>query len=410
MGRHFERGMALYQMERYSESIAEFNQELSEEPECALSFAMRGASLLNLGRLRNAEEDLRQSLSIEPEFSYAYFVLSLLYRRREEYSAAEKAILEALRLDHQPRYFRQLASVLNDQGREKEAIQASKKALEMDPTDEMSLVAHGTYLYAAGNSEEAEKLLLEARAINPELANAHFAIGMFDLLHRRACRSSESLQDARRLAPTRFNKAEPIALSYVLKIWPFRWLRYVIPWWPGWSRDKQWCLMAVLCTIALAISWGFHFETSRWVHYALPIFLVLVNLSIVPITIGNIAHISATLFEYQSPKLHGFVFWKVIVACGLVAMFCQYLATTLGRLCASFPPLPFLVLAAFSYRRFFHLFLRMETILRGLIYLFVGFFLLTPVVVGVFASVLDLKLGMAISAATKTPRMPSRMS
>ena len=50
MGRHFQQGSMLFQLGRYREAVDALTEELNEQPDSAMAFAMRAAAWINLGR------------------------------------------------------------------------------------------------------------------------------------------------------------------------------------------------------------------------------------------------------------------------------------------------------------------------------------------------------------------------
>lgn len=101
----------------------------------------------------------------------AYYVNGDLPRAHEYF-------LQSLRLrPKQPKGWNNLAAVMNDLGREKEAMEAYRIAVEMDPNGVKSQFYYARLLLKHGQGEEAEMRLRRVIELEPGWAEPYFELG-----------------------------------------------------------------------------------------------------------------------------------------------------------------------------------------------------------------------------------------
>jgi len=62
-------------------------------------YALRGLSYLMLDKLVEAEADCRQALTINPDYYLPYYLLGLIYFKKEDFKKASEHFLESLKVD-----------------------------------------------------------------------------------------------------------------------------------------------------------------------------------------------------------------------------------------------------------------------------------------------------------------------
>jgi Tfp pilus assembly protein PilF len=305
MGKHDDRGMALYDLRRYREAIMEFSQALAEEPQSAMALSMRAAALCALGDTDSAEEDARAAIAINPEWSYPYYVLSIAHEQRGELIAAEDAIRESLRIDSDAGCFSQLARILYGREHFEGCLEATDRALELDQGDVPSIIFRARALVALGRQKDAEHLMRTALALYPDSAAVQYEAGYYWAWRGHLQESLNLLEEARRLDPIRYNDSESLAIAYGRRLLPFRLIDRFVPLWHVWPAKRQWALFTIVGTYALALSTAFYdgsqtplaFAFQGPFSVALWVYVVIVNLCVFSITYLEIV---ATFARYAA--------------------------------------------------------------------------------------------------------------
>lgn len=121
----------------------------------------------------------RRVIAADPTNAEAYNNLGTVHRIDQEFAEAEDAYRRALAID--PGFaaaWSNLGVVLEARGRSTDAAAAYQRALELDPTNAGTKVNLATQYYGAGLYPEARRLLDEAIASEPMLAEAHYTLGL----------------------------------------------------------------------------------------------------------------------------------------------------------------------------------------------------------------------------------------
>lgn len=80
-----ERGLKLFQAEKYREAIDILSQVITEEPNNQYAYVARGGSYLGLNDYQKAKADLDKSISLDSNISFAY-----LFRGLSNYGLGSK--------------------------------------------------------------------------------------------------------------------------------------------------------------------------------------------------------------------------------------------------------------------------------------------------------------------------------
>ena len=214
MGIHYDRGQALFSLERYADSIAEYQQELALNPQCAASKANIAAALVNLKRYFEAKQTAHEVLGISPDYAYAHYVLSFVESNDGSDSPALRAIGEALRIQPAARFLCRRGWLLRAQGRHAECLEATSEALALDARHQETLVLRARTLDALGRHDEAAEILRSALAINPENPDAHQALGAVALAYGDPAEALDALREARRISPVEHHDRDRILDAY----------------------------------------------------------------------------------------------------------------------------------------------------------------------------------------------------
>jgi tetratricopeptide (TPR) repeat protein len=274
MGKHFERGMMLFQLRRWREAIGEFTEEIVENPQSPDAFAARAAAYTNLKQSQRAESDAKHAVSLEPEFAYAFYVLSVGNAQRKRRRAAKRYILDAIRLESDPNYLRQLAALFFDEQKYTDCLKTTQQALEIDPLHEPSLVLQAQVLARLNRFKEAEILLRSALALHAENPEAHQHLGAVILQSGKTRQALDHLLEARRIDPIDHNDRLSLAGAYGRLFWPLNKLDALLAWKRELTICQRW-LFAVSVSTALIIMYLFVPPDPIHFSFVLPCIFVI---------------------------------------------------------------------------------------------------------------------------------------
>lgn len=199
--------------------------------------------------LQNALAHFREALALDPDNGPAYAGLADAYALLADYARAERAALKALELDdtlaaaHASLAFVRLhgdwdwsgaqqeferaialdpdyatahhwyAIYLEAMGRNEEAIDEARAALELEPTSDAYRLGLGYRLFWARRYEEAVEELERLLADDPVHSSAHYFLGRCYAEQGRFRKALEALEEAHRLSPRNVNVSG--ALGYL---------------------------------------------------------------------------------------------------------------------------------------------------------------------------------------------------
>jgi len=189
--------------EFFTQASVEFNKALKEDPNDCGALTGIGKVHLHTGDSRSAVSVLEKAAEEchNPDLMEALISAYIVNR---DYGSARKHIEETLRKNKRTASaYRQLGFIHGQQGKFKEAIEAYRKALEINP--EMHVVLHniGIMYKELGDVANALKHARKAVKINPDFAPAHYGLG---LILKKAGRLDEARKE--------FEKAVELAPAY----------------------------------------------------------------------------------------------------------------------------------------------------------------------------------------------------
>ena len=202
MTSHFEKGLALYDLDRFDSAFAEFNFARPEMPDDARPVMMaarcqyslkqfkKGLALAeealgmdpnsvkslqvyalcstHLKKERQAREALDKALAIDPEDGFTHYYMAWFMAAQGHWPIALTAIENALYFEPDDATFLAMRSkALTILGKKAEAKDASIEALRNDPEDPRALAQHGLVLRQEGDVVGAMRSYREALRNNP---------------------------------------------------------------------------------------------------------------------------------------------------------------------------------------------------------------------------------------------------
>lgn len=129
-------GVALIQLERRAEASLEFRAALRLHPSMAETWAELGENLRSLRRFDESLDAFQQAKQLQPQSWRHAWKIGLVWMEKGEFERARVALADAVAFDGAgAEAFRALASASQNSGRYREAIQAWRRARELDPAD-----------------------------------------------------------------------------------------------------------------------------------------------------------------------------------------------------------------------------------------------------------------------------------
>jgi len=180
------RGLALIRLARYEQAAASCARALVLAPEDAEARAFRGNALQGLGRFQEAVESLDRALALQPRYAEAHhargLALSALQERAEAVASFDRAI--AIDPDFAAALFHR-GNVLMELDRWEDARLSYDRAVQADSRFAAAYVNRGTALTFLGQLEDAIASYSHALALTDDLPVAHFGRAVARLLAGR---------------------------------------------------------------------------------------------------------------------------------------------------------------------------------------------------------------------------------
>ena len=178
---------ALYDQERYRESVAKIEAAIALNPENYNYLSRLGKTYYRLNDEENAKAAFRQGIPIAPATVYNAWGNALYALKRYDESVIK--YLQAIDLEpDNSTYYSNLGGAYQKMGEEELAQEAFDQAMALNPNYDTAYNKQGDLLYAEGEYAEAAEQYLQAIAIEPgkalyhlNLAKAYNQMGEYDL-------------------------------------------------------------------------------------------------------------------------------------------------------------------------------------------------------------------------------------
>jgi len=172
-------GIALQDLNRYDEAIAQFREAARLRPDYATAYNQLGSVLDDQGKLDEAVAMYRRALEIAPNDALTYHNLGYTLARQNKIDESSSAYREAIRLNpRNPMTHNNLGGQLFDQGKLEEAAVEFRAALQLD--DQLAMAHHnlGRLLAEREQWDEAVTHYRKAVAANPDCAETYNLLGI----------------------------------------------------------------------------------------------------------------------------------------------------------------------------------------------------------------------------------------
>ena len=253
MGDAYERGRLLFRQGRYKQAADEFRRELAADVGSANAHAMLGMSLLNAGDRTAAEAAMLEAVRLGPDdyalaclYARSPAVAGGVWRKRMTWRSrtpvhrhlhtARGHVLTAVQYEpRNPNYFALLAGIDYDLRAWESAVWAAQQGLAVDPLHARCKTLLGRALAMDGRSAEADQVFRQVLQHHPENAAAHMAQGWHRLRAGRPRQAAEHFRESLRLDPTQ--PGAKVAMRHVRWLWfpPYA----VRAWWLARPHGRQ---------------------------------------------------------------------------------------------------------------------------------------------------------------------------
>ncbi|RKZ33880.1 hypothetical protein DRQ33_03335 [bacterium] len=171
-------------------------------------YMILGSAYLNMNNLDESEEYLIRARELASNNSDIYYFLSILARKKNDESAAEKSIRRAIEIrPDESRYWYQLGSIYRVLKKNMDrAIRFFKTAIELDSERFEVWNDLGITYMELCDYDNARKCLLKSMEIDPYHYRPYYNLACADSLENRPDEAIEYLQKAFELAPARVCK------------------------------------------------------------------------------------------------------------------------------------------------------------------------------------------------------------
>ncbi len=200
---HIKRGKALLDVNRNEQALEEFSKALTFDSEGIDALAMLSMTQLNLKKWETALENIHHLIGKHPSFAFGHYLLAHYYLHKEaKYIAAEKAILEAIRLDSfDADYFGLYASIFLAEKKWEKALLLANQGLIVDAESTDCLNARATALNKLNRATEMDQTVDKLLELNPNDAYSHANVGWSKLEQNDHVGAREHFKEALRVNP-----------------------------------------------------------------------------------------------------------------------------------------------------------------------------------------------------------------
>jgi tetratricopeptide (TPR) repeat protein len=176
---HNNLGLALVDLGKVQEGIAQYEQALRLKPDSAEAHYNFGVALMGQGRLQEAIAHYEQVLRIQPHFADAHNSLGIALERAGRVQEAIEQYEQALKIKpHFADAHNNLGIALTKLGRLQEAIGHYEQALRIQPDYVKAQCNWANGLLQAGRIQEAIGHYEQALRIAPDFVEAHYNLGL----------------------------------------------------------------------------------------------------------------------------------------------------------------------------------------------------------------------------------------
>ncbi len=169
----FQLGNVLQRLGEHREAIVCFTRALWISKSNLDNFVNRGLSHHELGDDKSAMQDFNRAIELNPRYSLSYNNRGILHERQGNLDLARKDFSKAVNID--PYFFPawgNLARIEAKNGRIEEALNATRRSVQLDCDDIETVVTLGFHLIETGDCQVAIEIVDEILAVQPHHVDA----------------------------------------------------------------------------------------------------------------------------------------------------------------------------------------------------------------------------------------------
>jgi tetratricopeptide (TPR) repeat protein len=238
---HFQRGLLLYQQDRYALAEAELRQVLASDPGHAPAHAVLALCMCEQGRVDDAAFEAGHAIRLDPEYPFAHYALAQVRVKQGRPGEAEIAIREAIRLDPTfPGCYSLLGAVRLDRGDTVGAVEAAERGLAFDPSHAGCSAVRTIALLRLGRTDDATDETREALRRNPQDPLAHAGHGWALLHAKQPAEALAHFREALRIDPTSAWARDGLIEALKARYWVYRQMLGFFLWMGRRGAGAQW--------------------------------------------------------------------------------------------------------------------------------------------------------------------------
>jgi tetratricopeptide (TPR) repeat protein len=173
-------GHIYYNQKKYPDAEKYYARAASLSRNDSEPYARLAFTYSEMSRLDEALVAAQRSVNAQPDNYYGYLALGYIHSVRHSYPEAEAAYRKGLTLTTQPVLVlhTELARILSDQRKYREALVETKKAVEIDPKDYSTRFQNALIMQKLGQLAPAAAEYLEAAKLNTKDGAPHSNVGL----------------------------------------------------------------------------------------------------------------------------------------------------------------------------------------------------------------------------------------
>jgi tetratricopeptide (TPR) repeat protein len=177
-------GTLCYHTRDYDQAVPLLKQAIALNPQAPELHFRLGTCFDALGQRELAVRALQQAVGLAPDSWLPWFVIAQEHRRQGQREVAVAAYRRVLQAEpDQPDTLSDLGSLLLEMGQEAEAFWLGERAYRLCRTDPRYVTTYALAVMERGELDDAERLLREAKALDP--GDRTVARALADLTKRR---------------------------------------------------------------------------------------------------------------------------------------------------------------------------------------------------------------------------------
>lgn len=228
MNPHILRARVLIEQSRFDMAEREIRGALIEDPNQAEAHALLAICLVNAKKYDDARSEAQLAIHLAPDDGFTHYVHSVVLSSLNQLRESKQAIEEAIGLNpYVTEYFAQLGQIELQLRNWKAAELAAGQGLELDPEHVLCTNLRAQALVKQGKNIEAQQSIRSALQRAPEDADSHANMGWSYLEQGQPEKAMEHFREALRLEPemewARRGIVEAMKARYIVYRWILNW-------------------------------------------------------------------------------------------------------------------------------------------------------------------------------------------